>query len=233
MAGISAGAGRGGAAVSKRGAAMPVGPWVYDRWVSKPAQNRSERTFFRLLDAAEGLLGGRHWHEVSVQEIVRKADASVGSFYNRFADKEALLHCLDDRLGQECVATVDGLLQALEDDASLRGEAAGIIVSLFMRLCSDRRGVIRALDLAQKMTASEAFSGLGPTFEASIDRLSRYLAEADGPLKGTAPAALGQAFKETFWLTREVMLYRDKRPPADALHRTLLRHFEASLEGWG
>jgi|GEM_PF-1433123 len=210
--------------------AMAPGAWTYGRWVSRPAQNRSERTFFRFLDAAEGLLSGRNWHEVSVQEIVRRADASVGSFYNRFVDKTALLRCLDSRLGQECEQTVAALVSELEACPALIDEAPGMMVSLFMRLCTERSGVIRALDMAQKMSEPGDFSGLGPSFDAAANRIGELLAAEHGALKAYSVHEVAQALRESFWLTREMLLYHPPAKPADALHRSLLRHFYASLQ---
>lgn len=222
-------------AAARQGTARTYGPWVYDRWVQKPAQNRSERTFFRLLDAAEGLLGARHWHEVSVQEIARRAEASVGSFYNRFTDKSALLHCLDDRLGDECERTIKGLVDEFEACPALVEDAPGIMISLLMRLCRERAGVIRALDMAERMAEKGAFTGLGPRFDSATDRLAAFLAAHHAGLEGYGAPAVAQAFRESFWLARERLLYgakADEGVDDDAMHKALLRHFHASLEGW-
>ncbi|NVJ97085.1 MAG: TetR/AcrR family transcriptional regulator [Alphaproteobacteria bacterium] len=217
------------------GRAMPggmtagFGPWIYDRWVTRPAQNRSERTFFKILDAAEALLAARSWHEVSVQEIVRGAGASVGSFYNRFADKEAVLHCLDKRLGQECRQTIDSLIEEFERAPVLVEVAPGIVISLFIRLCHDRRGVIRALDLAAKMAGDDRFSGLVPGFDAAVLSLSRFLAKHHEDFRGQAADHIARAFRESFWLARETILYGRETLPEKQLHASLMRHFGASM----
>lgn len=210
--------------------AMSGTAWAYGRWVSRPAQNRSERTFFRFLDAAEKLLSARNWHEVSVQEIVRRADASVGSFYNRFVDKTALLKCLDSRLGQECEQTVAALVDELDHCPELIEDAPGLMVSLFMRMCTERSGVIRALDMAQKMAGPDDFTGLGPSFDAAADLIGGVLAEKHPELKAHAGQEVAQAFRESFWLTREMLLYHPASKPADEMHRSLVRHFYASLQ---
>ena len=209
------------------------GPWVYDRWVQRPAQDRSERTFFRFLDAAEGLLGSRHWHEVSVQEIVREADASVGSFYNRFNDKMALLHCLDDRLGQECELTATALLAEFKAAPVLINDAPGIVISLLMRLCSERRGVIRALDLARKMSTADAFVGLGPRFERAMQAIGDMLSKRHPDLSRFDAETISHGLTETFWLARENLLYGKSEKSDAVLHQSLFRHFEASLTELG
>ena len=65
------------------------------RWVKPPRQARSQHTLDRLLDAAEALVhekGG--FDDVPIAEIVRRAESSVGSFYSRFPDKDALLQAM-------------------------------------------------------------------------------------------------------------------------------------------
>jgi AcrR family transcriptional regulator len=205
-------------------------PWLYSKWVQPPAQGRSERTFFRFLDAAEGLLAKRHWHEVSVQQIVKKADASVGSFYNRFADKDALLHCLDDRLGEECEATIEGLINEFELVPELAASAPGILVSLLMRLCTERTGVIRALDIAVKMSDGDSYTGMGPRFEQALTHFADFMHEVVPAMSGHSADTIVQAFKETFWVARENLLYQQDSFDDAAMHKSLMRHFEARLD---
>ena len=73
----------------------------------KPAQQeRSRETHARIVAAAERLLSrGRAWAELTVAELVAEADASVGAFYNRFRDKDALLHVLQLELYTQGAAT--------------------------------------------------------------------------------------------------------------------------------
>lgn len=68
------------------------------RWRhAPPAQARSRQTTDRFARAAEELLATRPFEEVTVQDIVRRAGRPIGSFYARFASKEALLPFLYQR----------------------------------------------------------------------------------------------------------------------------------------
>ncbi|WP_417790741.1 helix-turn-helix domain-containing protein [Terasakiella pusilla] len=205
------------------------GQWLYGKWVQAPMQGRSRRSFMRFLEAAEGLLKGKHWHEVSVHEIVREAEASVGSFYNRFSDKAALLHCLDDRLGLECELTLESLEGELAHHPALVDDAPGIIVSVLIRLCEERRGIIRALDLAHKMSGDDSFDGLGLRFDNAASRFATHLASCSERFHAVGAEKIARAFKETFWLAREQLVYGAHEEDERRLHSTLLRHFEASL----
>jgi AcrR family transcriptional regulator len=71
------------------------------RSVARPKQARSEATLHRLLDAAESLIQDKGLGDVSIPDIVQRADSSVGGFYARFRDKDELLRALEERfLGQ-------------------------------------------------------------------------------------------------------------------------------------
>ena len=75
-----------------------------------PKQARSERTLYRLLDAAEALIAEKGLAEVSIPEIVRRARSSVGGFYARFRDKNELLRALEERFYRELSVRLDDLV---------------------------------------------------------------------------------------------------------------------------
>lgn len=80
------------------------------RWIREPLQTRSQKTLERLLDATERLLEERTFPQISVAEIAAAAQSSVGSFYARFANKDALLQSLHERNAQESRLTADRAL---------------------------------------------------------------------------------------------------------------------------
>ncbi len=61
-------------------------------WVHAPRQARSQETFERFLSATAELLAERSFDDITVTDIVKRADRTVGSFYARFDDKYAALH---------------------------------------------------------------------------------------------------------------------------------------------
>ena len=77
--------------------------------MSPPKQARSEDTARRILDAAQGLIERQGLAGLSIPEVVRRARSSTGSFYARFADKNALLAALEERFFQELHRVVDDL----------------------------------------------------------------------------------------------------------------------------
>jgi AcrR family transcriptional regulator len=65
--------------------------------ISKPKQARSKKTMENILDTAQQMLIDSTFDKASIQEIVKKANSSVGSFYSLFKTKNNLLECLLDR----------------------------------------------------------------------------------------------------------------------------------------
>jgi AcrR family transcriptional regulator len=57
-------------------------------------QDRSRKTRDALIAATWKLLQTHPWQAISINDIVKAADSSVGAFYSRFKDKEALLEAL-------------------------------------------------------------------------------------------------------------------------------------------
>src|SRR4051812_25812680 len=79
-------------------------------WVRTPRQARSKDTLERLLDSALELLEEGSFAEASVQKITARAKSSVGAFYARFSDKDALLQHVHQRYADEAIATADKAL---------------------------------------------------------------------------------------------------------------------------
>jgi AcrR family transcriptional regulator len=94
-----------------------------------PQQNRSERTQERLLRAAEKLILEKGLGDASVPEIARRAGSSVGGFYARFPDKDALLRALEERFFAEMLGRVAKLADA--------GRWGAAPIATIVRACAD------------------------------------------------------------------------------------------------
>jgi AcrR family transcriptional regulator len=113
-------------------------------WVRPPQQARSHQSLERILDAAEGVVTERGFEGAPIAEIVRRAQSSVGVFYARFRDKDALLSCMHDRFCDRAIATTDA---ALDPE---RWEGCGIqaimetVIPFMVRIFQEKAGLIRA-----------------------------------------------------------------------------------------
>jgi AcrR family transcriptional regulator len=112
-----------------------------------PLQERSRRTLARLLDATEALLEERRFEEIRVEEIVRRARTSVGAFYARFRDKDAMLPVLYDRYDQELGHRMQALERQRGQVERTLEESAAWIVRELLRLYRERTNLMRALAL--------------------------------------------------------------------------------------
>src|SRR6185503_14615418 len=107
--------------VSGRGVAV-----MPDReWVRAPRQARSQATLERFVEATRLLLEERSFEEITVADIVSKAERTVGSFYARFEDKYAVLHVLVARLDER----IKTLVRSFSDPARWEGATVAEFVS--------------------------------------------------------------------------------------------------------
>ncbi len=63
-------------------------------------RKQGEETKKKLMETAIALFREKGFHNVTVDEIIEKADSSKGGFYNHFSSKEALLFRMTDLLDE-------------------------------------------------------------------------------------------------------------------------------------
>jgi AcrR family transcriptional regulator len=114
-----------------------------------PQQERSTQSLARLLDAAERLMRRYHFEDISVAEIAREAQTSVGNFYARFASKEALLDALHERYEEDRTK----IWRKFFEDPALAhlplAERTGRLVQMVIKIYRERGGVFRTLVIRQ------------------------------------------------------------------------------------
>lgn len=81
-------------------------PKQSEGWVLPAYQSRSREQRDRLLKAGERVFASRGFWESHVSEIVKEANCSVGSFYRRFRDKEALFLALQQDMHARSLANI-------------------------------------------------------------------------------------------------------------------------------
>ncbi len=118
---------------------MTVNPLV------QPAkQDRSRDTKDRILRAAEKLLRREAFEAVSVRRIIEEARTSIGSFYARFRDKNALLPVLYAEYEVQLEQRLNRLRKSTGNARSLEA-AAGLIVEHFLVTYGEIPNLSRAL----------------------------------------------------------------------------------------
>ena len=201
-----------------------------------PRQRRSAATLDRIVRAAEELLAERSFEEATVDDIVARAGSSKGSFYSRFADKEALLAYL----GGECTARAKATwAEQLDPDATDGVPLEEVVDGFVARLLDEyeRSGpVLRALMLESRLRPGTEFERLTDELDAHIrDALRRFLEGRRKELPGIDPAqaaTVGMLMLDS--TTREAAFFTNGRggPLAvepEALRRELGRAYVAYL----
>jgi AcrR family transcriptional regulator len=112
--------------------------------VSSPKQARSEETLSRLLDAAESLIVEKSISDVSIPEIVRRADSSVGGFYARFRDKNELLRALEERFFNDVLERVNKIAEPERWRGVPVAEIVRPCVFEFVQMFREREALITA-----------------------------------------------------------------------------------------
>jgi len=78
-----------------------------EEWALPAHQARSRDQRDRILEAGERVFASQGFWEAHVDDIARLADCSVGSFYRRFKDKEALFFALQEDLARKASVNVE------------------------------------------------------------------------------------------------------------------------------
>lgn len=120
--------------------------------VREPRQARSIETYRRLLDAAEEILLTASFDDTPIARIAARADVTIGAFYARFRNKDALLRKLEERMNDDFSALNNENIGDLEHVTF-----DGMILSHHRRLISvyrRRRGIARALVLRSRADGS-------------------------------------------------------------------------------
>lgn len=113
----------------------------------EPLQERSRETADRFAAAAEDLLRDRSFEEISIQDIVRRAGRPTGSFYARFASKEALLPFIYLRYHEDLERVFAARMERVDWAAlDFRG-AVATLIDVLVAMYLDQRWLIRAISL--------------------------------------------------------------------------------------
>ncbi len=109
-----------------------------------PKQDRSRETQARILQATAGILVKESFESISVRRIVYEAGTSIGSFYARFPDKNALLSVLYAEYEEQLQVRLVQLEESVANARSLE-EIAELIVHHFVATFGEIPNLSRAL----------------------------------------------------------------------------------------
>lgn len=148
-----------------------------------PSQARAIRTREALLAAGRREFATRGWSATTAKTIAERAKVATGSFYQYFADKDAVLRELaSERLAEVGMRTV-GLLEAPVDAGSRVQQARARleqVVDVVLALHRDDPGLHAVF--TERRHADAAFDAIWSAGEqALLDRVVALLARWDHP----------------------------------------------------
>ena len=149
-------------------------------------RSQGKETMAKLLDAGLQVLTERGYHAARVDDIVRMADTSHGTFYLYFANKEDLFRALATECAEEMTTLAATLGPVSPDDAG-REELARWLAQ-FVATYRRYGAVVRAW--MEDQVVDEALVRVGlKAFAAINENLRRRLDEADPQHLGNHAAA--------------------------------------------
>jgi AcrR family transcriptional regulator len=199
--------------------------------VRPPQQERSRATLYRFLEATMALLGERRFEEATVAEIARRARSSVGAFYARFADKDALMDHLDSQLFESGKAAWDEFLASDRWRGKTAAEVVTAVVERVARKRREHRGLLRALALYARSQPSARFLEHARQLNRHVyERVRALLLERRREIGHSDPERaieVGLMFVDA--ATREAVLFDDLGAlPRRLSHAALTRELAAA-----
>lgn len=133
-----------------------------------PAQNRAHATLDAILDATVQILVTRGSEGVTVQGIARRAGVSVGSLYQYFTTKEALVDACSERAMRRVHGRLESQLPGLF--ALPIQEAAPLIVEGLVANWLADEALLRAL-----LARGRPLEGVAEFQDRAVDLIHTYL----------------------------------------------------------
>ncbi len=151
---------------------MDETPNALKELVKPPLQDRSRKTLNRIVKAALDLISERGVEGASVQDIARRARASVGSFYARFQGKEDLLRYLEVQLWADARNSWTTALEAGGWDELSFEDIVATVMQVLVEV--DRTGA-RQRRLLESRRGPGTVSDAARDFDAALSHDIRHL----------------------------------------------------------
>ena len=101
----------------------------------KPSQRRSRERVERILACATGLISGKGSDAMRMSEVARLAGVSIGSLYQYFPDKSAIVRTLAERYNAEsrqCIKEGLAHVETMDELCDAFGELVDVYYEIFL-----------------------------------------------------------------------------------------------------
>jgi AcrR family transcriptional regulator len=205
------------------------------RWIRPALQKRSQASFDRILNAAESLLRDRSFDQLTISDVVRQAESSVGAFYTRFSNKDALLDALYQRFQNQAIATMERHLAPEQWESASVEQIVTQIVGFAVRFHRRHRGLLRALVLRGYQNPDWRYKDSKSRRQLSVTRVGALMKTRQSEINHPDAALAGSlGFLSVLAVLREKILFGDStasalRITAGQLEEELVRLYLAYL----
>ena len=156
--------------------------------IAPAVQERSRDKLDRLLRAGLTLIEQNGYDRVRISDIAKKAGCSVGTFYERFGDKETFFNFLLATRVEEGVAGIEELLAVDQWEGVQTERAVSKIVETMTQWFDQRKGIYCAA--LNKNSKGEAnYRPFGQVSKATSLAFARFLRARSEELSLPDPAA--------------------------------------------
>ena len=133
----------------------------------------------RILRAAEDLIAGRNFHDLTVQELCLAADVSPSSFYARFPAKEDVLLALFDLHSREARDDAAAAILAVAERSGTEHEMVRALVAAYLRFVRSNGPVM--VSIFADPTLTDRYWSLGSEVYEELESVLGSIFGASGP----------------------------------------------------
>ena len=203
--------------------------------VQPPTQARSRETFEAILAATETLLQDRAFEAIGIADIVREGRVSTGSFYARFASKDALLPVLYQRYELQLTARSKQLVGDIAAASTLLAACEAIVRTIAASL-ENNLNLMRAMTALSRAEPS-ATRPLSPERRRIHDEIETAMLRfaPDVPERAFRAAASAAQFMAVCTLREAILFpnapFASATGARDQLEPTVARMMARTIEG--
>ncbi len=170
-------------------------------------------------------------------DLARKAKVSVGGFYARFKNKDALLHALDEHMIDRMLATICRAMDPSRLDGASSSDVVEAYVRAMVAFFAKNRQIVRQIVIKARTTDDAAFVERLQAFNVAAHRIfsDRLLERGAAAGHDVPQAAIEFAMMMVSATAREAVLFGERKLNLSTVRgkqlvAELVRAFDAYLE---
>lgn len=139
-------------------------------------QRRSQLTQEKIIASLYAKLQEKYFEQITIAELAEASDISVGAFYRRFKDKQALLPFLYEEFGQQLRDWIELLVATQHDDMDT---ATHYFTRALFSFINMQSGVFRTLHIHARLQQQGLSANVLKARVPEYQRIGAWLSEQD------------------------------------------------------